>query len=123
MVLAVCRRRLGQAQDAEDAAQAVFLALARGATRVRKRSSNSVAHDVGVSMYSIWCSARNASPSFVPTRCWSVNERSVPTDAPSCPRRKSWMRYGTSSVSLSMSYQRSAGCGTACSFNIAATWM
>ena len=34
MVSAVCRKRLGHAQDAEDAAQAVFLALARKASRV-----------------------------------------------------------------------------------------
>ncbi len=34
MVAAVCRKRLGHAHDAEDAAQAVFLALARKASRV-----------------------------------------------------------------------------------------
>jgi RNA polymerase sigma factor (sigma-70 family) len=39
MVLRVCRRILGHAQDAEDACQATFLILVRNAASVRKRTS------------------------------------------------------------------------------------
>jgi RNA polymerase sigma factor (sigma-70 family) len=39
MVQAVCRRRLGDTPDADDAVQAVFVLLARDATKVRRRES------------------------------------------------------------------------------------
>jgi RNA polymerase sigma factor (sigma-70 family) len=53
MVLSVCRRRLGHAQDAEDGFQATFLALARAAGTVSRRES------VGGWLYRVACRVAN----------------------------------------------------------------